>query len=80
MHVRPFVVLLCLPYLTDQEHDVFAGRGSVAALTERMHLAVQRDYVETDVDKDLKDRLGHLPESKHWCKNIKHITARKRAA
>ena len=63
VHVRPFVVLLLLHYLIDQEHEVFAGKGIVTALKERMRLAVEREYPETEAETPIQDRVGHLPES-----------------
>ena len=63
VHVRPFVVLLLLHYLIDQEHEVFAGKGTVTVLKERMRLAVEREYPETEAETPIQDRVGHLPES-----------------
>ena len=38
-------------------------KGSAAALKERKQWAVQREYLKTEADKDLEDRLGHVLES-----------------
>ena len=46
---------LLLHYLIDQGHEVFEGKGSVAALKERMQRAVQREYPETEAEKELED-------------------------
>ena len=63
--MRPFVLLrqlLLLHYLINQEHEVFADKGIVAALQGRMRDAVLQ-YPETEAGQSLEYRVGHLPES-----------------
>jgi hypothetical protein len=63
VHVRPFVVLKLLHFLIDRGHEVFIGKGSAAALKERMRFAVAARYPETEAHLPEERRQGAIPES-----------------
>ena len=60
LHVRPYVLLLLLDYLIDQNHEVFRGKGSAVELKQKMRSAVSREYPETEDGVPLEEREGHL--------------------
>ena len=63
LKVRPFVVLQLLYFLIDRGHPVFKGKGAAIELKERMRVSVTREYPETEDEKPLEERQGHVPES-----------------
>ena len=63
LHVRPYVLLLLLYYLIDQNHEVFRGKGTAQQLKAKMRSAVEKEYPETEEHLPWEERDGHLPAS-----------------
>ena len=63
VHVRPFVLLLLLDYLIDQNHEVFHGKGKAQLLKQKMRDKVNFEYPETEGHLPLEERNGALPPS-----------------
>ena len=59
LHVRPYVLLLLLDWLIDQNHEVFRGKGSAVVLKQKMREAVAREYPEGEGDVPEANRAGH---------------------
>ena len=63
LRVRPFVVLLLLHWLIERNHPVFKGKGTALELKQRVKLAVEREYPETEATLPEDERAGHIPEA-----------------
>ena len=63
LFVRPFVLVLLLDWLIDNNHEVFRNKLSPALWNERMRAAVKAEYPETEGDKPLEEREGSMPAS-----------------
>ena len=49
--VRPYVLIVLMGYLIEQNHEVFRGKGSAGELRDRMRKAVAKEYPETEAEK-----------------------------
>ena len=50
VHVRPFVLIMLMDALIEQEHEVFRGKGTASFLRAKIRRAIEREYPETEAD------------------------------
>ena len=63
VHVRPFVLLALLYFLTDRNHEVFRGKGPAEKLRGKMRQAVEAEYPDNEKHLPEEQRRGYIPES-----------------
>ena len=61
VHLRPFVLVLLLHELIDNNHPVFKSSMNAALLKERMRACVEAKFPETETGVPLQERHGTVP-------------------